>query len=351
MHEATPFFIILILLIVTFFMALIRPKGIRKLRALLIWFLVFFGDLLVIWIVGYYYSYKYANINIYDEPSINAYYLGESKIMKDNIYNFPVLYPTTTRLFNFPENVTDANFISLMNGYVDFIDYKEKSENNATNGKYFRIYLDNDGAKECYLSTKISVKTFLKNISNSLITPDELERFYNELHSNKKDEKQIIKDVEILIQDRNISVANIEIPKKVIKYITARMKNLKEIYKDKCIARKEISEDEIAPIEILTQDPHGRPMELKPNITTIFDNLLGIEFNYGGIIKDRNTGKILADNIYIMVRYKGIMVESLIKAVGSQSRISSTRCDGGKKYHLEECNTKLITEFFKKDKR
>ncbi|MDO5046891.1 MAG: hypothetical protein Q4D84_09360, partial [Campylobacter sp.] len=152
------------------------------------------------------YGYVYAKINIYEKPSINAYYLGESKIMNDNIYNFPVLYPTITRLFNFPENVTDANFISLMNGYVDFIDYKEKSENNATNGKYFRIYLDNDGAKECYLSTKISVKTFLKNISNSLITPDELETFYNELHSNKKDEKQIIKDVEILIQDRNKSI-------------------------------------------------------------------------------------------------------------------------------------------------
>ncbi len=55
--------------------------------------------------------------------------------------------------------------------------------------------------------------------------------------------------------------------------------------------------------------------------------------------------------IYIMVRYKGIMVESLIKAVGSQSRSSSTRCDGGKKYHLEECNTKLITEFFGKDNK
>ncbi|WP_253908154.1 hypothetical protein [Campylobacter sp. RM16188] len=52
-----------------------------------------------------------------------------------------------------------------------------------------------------------------------------------------------------------------------------------------------------------------------------------------------------------MVRYKGIMVESLIKAVGSQSRSSSTRCDGGKKYHLEECNTKLITEFFGKDNK
>ncbi|MDO5046205.1 hypothetical protein [Campylobacter sp.] len=92
-------------------------------------------------------------------------------------------------------------------------------------------------------------------------------------------------------------------------------------------------------------------MKLKPNITTIFDNLLGIRFNYGGIIKDRNTGKILADNIYGDFRYQGILGESLISALGSQSRGRVTKCDRAMEKSLMYCNTKLITEFFRKDKR
>ncbi|QKG28716.1 hypothetical protein [Campylobacter sp. RM16187] len=337
MHSATPFFIILILLIVTFFMAIIIPKGIRKLRALLIWFLVFFGDGMIVSTIFHAYGYVYAKINIYDEPSINAYYSGE----RTTTQGFPVLNQHTG--YNATEDIA---FKMLMNGSLDYIDYKVKSDNEAYNGKYFRFYLDNNTSKNCHMSANIDLIEFFQD---EKVTYQEVNVFFNELHSNQKSEKQIFEEIKLLIQDRNDT--DDYAPRRVFSYISETMKSLKEIYKDKCIARKEISEDEIAPIEILTQDPHSRPMELKPNITTVFDNLLGIEFNYGGIIKDRNTGKILADNIYIMVRYKGIMVESLIKAVGSQSRISSTRCDGGKKYHLEECNTKLITEFFRKDKR
>ena len=255
-----------------------------------------------------------------------------------------------TNWLNFPANTTDANFISLINGYVNFIDYKEKSKNPATNGKYFRIYLDDYTAKECFLSADLSIRGFLTSIP---ITYEELNIFFNQLQSNHESEDKIIREIKSLLDDRNASTIDIK-PSKILSYIKYNMKDLKQIYKDKCVARKEINEDEIADIELVLEKENRMTdwrIEPAPNIKTFLDDLIGLSFNYGGIIKERQTGRILADNIYENVRYQGALGESFIKAFGSESRGYWISCDSGREKYLDVCNQKMIVEFFKKDRK
>ena len=344
MHDAAALLIALIFLIVSFFVALIAPKGKRKLLWLFAWFLVFFSDFILLRVVMAYYDFKYAKINVYEKPAIHAYYAGEREIVEWNRSAFPLIDPTNW--LNFPANTTDANFISLINGYVNFIDYKEKSKNPATNGKYFRIYLDDYTAQECFLSAKLSTRGFLKSIP---ITYEELNIFFNQLQSNHESEDKIIREIKSLLDDRNASTIDIK-PSKILSYIKYNMKDLKQIYKDKCVARKEINEDEIADIELVLEKENRMTnwrIEPAPNIKTFLDDLIGLSFNYGGIIKDRKTGRILADNIYENVRYQGALGESFIKAFGSESRGYGISCDSGREKYLEVCNQKMIEEFFK----
>ena len=238
----------------------------------------------------------------------------------------------------------------MISGYVNFIDYKEKSENPVTNGKYFRIYLDDYTAKECFLSAKLSTSGFLKSIP---ITYEELNIFFNQLQSNHESEDKIIREIKSLLDDRNASTIDIK-PSKILSYIKYNMKDLKQIYKDKCVARKEINEDEIADIELVLEKENRMTdwrIEPAPNIKTFLDDLIGLSFNYGGIIKDRKTGRILADNIYENVRYQGALGESFIKAFGSESRGYGISCDSGREKYLEVCNQKMIEEFFRKDRK
>ena len=339
MHDASALLIALIFLIVSFFVALIAPKGKRKLLWLFVWFMVFFSDFILLRVVMAYYDFKYAKINVYEKPAIRAYYAGEREIVEWNRSAFPLIDPTDW--LNFPANTTDANFISLINGYVNFIDYKEKSENPATNGKYFRIYLDDYTAKECFLSAKLSTRGFLKSIP---ITYEELNIFFNQLQSNHESEDKIAREIKSLFDDRNASTIDIK-PSKILSYIKYNMKDLKQIYKDKCIARKEINEDEIAPIELVAEDLYHL-LELKPDIKpNVLTDMLYIDFNYGAVIKDRYTGKILADNVYMSVGYQGIAGE-IIRAYGGNPG-STDFCDSGREKYLDVCNQKMIEEFFK----
>ena len=123
------------------------------------------------------------------------------------------------------------------------------------------------------------------------------------------------------------------------------MKDLKQIYKDKCIARKEINEDEIAPIELVAEDLYHL-LELKPDIKpNVLTDMLYIDFNYGAVIEDRYTGKILADNVYMSIGYQGIAGE-IIRAYGGNPG-STDFCDSGREKYLDVCNQKMIEEFFK----
>lgn len=339
MHDAAALLIALIFLIVSFFVALIAPKGKRKLLWLFVWFLVFFSDFILLRVVMAYYDFKYAKINVYEKPAIHAYYAGEREIVEWNRSAFPLIDPTNW--LNFPANTTDANFISLINGYVNFIDYKEKSKNLATNGKYFRIYLDDYTAQECFLSAKLSTRGFLKSIP---ITYEELNIFFNQLQSNHESKDKIIREIKSLLDDRNASTIDIK-PSKILSYIKYNMKDLKQIYKDKCVARKEINEDEIAPIELVAEDLYHL-LELKPDIKpNVLTDMLYIDFNYGAVIKDRYTGKILADNVYMSVGYQGIAGE-IIRAYGGNPG-STDFCDSGREKYLDVCNQKMIEEFFK----
>ena len=343
MHDAAALLIALIFLVVSFFVALIAPKGKRKLLWLFVWFLVFFADGFITSAIFHYYGNLYGKINVYENPTSRGYYAGEREIVEWNRSGFPLI--DHTNWLNFPINTTDANFISLINGYVNFIDYKEKSENPATNGKYFRIYLDDYTAQECFLSAKLSTRGFLKSIP---ITYEELNIFFNQLQSNHESEDKIIREIKSLLNDRNASTIDIK-PSKILSYIKYNMKDLKQIYKDKCIARKEINEDEIASIELVAEDLYHL-LELKPDIKpNILTDMLYIDFNYGAVIKDRNTGKILADNVYMSVGYQGIAGE-IIRAYGGNPG-NTDFCDSGREKYLEVCNQKMIIEFFRKDRK
>ena len=344
MHDAAALLIALIFLIVSFFVALIAPKGKRKLLWLFAWFLVFFSDFILLRVVMAYYDFKYAKINVYEKPAIHAYYAGEREIVEWNRSAFPLIDPTNW--LNFPANTTDANFISLINGYVNFIDYKEKSKSPATNGKYFRIYLDDYTAQECFLSAKLSTRGFLKSIP---ITYEELNIFFNQLQSNHESEDKIIREIKSLLNDRNASTIDIK-PSKILSYIKYNIKDLKQIYKDKCVARKEINEDEIASAELIIKYPYAI-IEEKPNIKTMFDKIIGMGFNYGGLIKDRNTGKILADNTYIYESYHSWLIQALTNALGPESGGPFWMCNKNETTWIQDCNQKMIEEFFKKDRR
>ncbi|WP_291937962.1 hypothetical protein [Campylobacter sp.] len=336
-------FIIPAFFTISFFVALIAPKGKRKLLWLFVWFLVFFSDFILLRVVMAYYDFKYAKISVYEKPAIHAYYAGEREIVKWNRSGFPLIDPTNW--LNFPASTTDANFISLINGYVNFIDYKEKSENPITNGKYFRIYLDDYTAKECFLSAKLSTSGFLKSIP---ITYEELNIFFNQLQPNHESDDKIIREIKSLLDDRNASMIDIK-PSKILSYIKYNMKDLKQIYKDKCVARKEINEDEIAPIELVAEDLYYL-LELKPDIKpNVLTDMLYIDFNYGAVIKDRYTGKILADNVYMSIGYQGIAGE-IIRAYGGNPG-STDFCDSGREKYLDICNQKMIEEFFRKDRK
>ena len=344
MHDAAALLIALIFLIVSFFVALIALKGKRKLLWLFVWFMVFFSDFILLRVVMAYYDFKYAKISVHEKPAIRAYYAGEREIVEWNRSAFPLIDPTDW--LNFPANTTDANFISLINGYVNFIDYKEKSKNPATNGKYFRIYLDDYTAQECFLSAKLSTRGFLKSIP---ITYEELNIFFNQLQSNHESEDKIIIEIKSLLDDRNASTIDIK-PSKILSYIKYNMKDLKQIYKDKCIARKEINEDDIVSAELVIKYPYA-VIELKPDIKTMFDKVIGMGFNYGGLIKDRNTGKILADNTYIYESYHSWLIQGLTNALGPESGGSFWMCNKNKTTSIEKCNQKMIEEFFIKDRK
>ena len=337
-------FIIPAFFTISFFVALIAPKGKRKLLWLFVWFLVFFSDFILLRVVMAYYDFKYAKISVYEKPAIHAYYAGEREIVKWNRSGFPLIDPTNW--LNFPASTTDANFISLINGYVNFIDYKEKSKNPATNGKYFRIYLDDYTAQECFLSAKLSTRGFLKSIP---ITYEELNIFFNQLQSNHESEDKIIREIKSLLNDRNASTIDIK-PSKILSYIKYNMKDLKQIYKDKCVARKEINEDEIASVELVVEDSYHL-LEQKPDIKTMFDKIIDMGFNYGGLIKDRNTGKILADNTYIYEFYHSWLIQALTNALGPESGGPFWMCNKNKTTSIEKCNQKMIEEFFKSSGR
>ena len=339
MHGAAALLIALVFLVVSFFVALIAPKGKRKLLWLFVWFLVFFADGFITSAIFHYYGNLYGKINVYENPTSRGYYAGEREIVEWNRSGFPLI--DSTNWLNFPINTTDANFISLINGYVNFIDYKEKSKNPATNGKYFRIYLDDYTAQECFLSAKLSTRGFLKSIP---ITYEELNIFFNQLQPSHESEDKIIREIKSLLDDRNASTIDIK-PSKILSYIKYNMKDLKQIYKDKCIARKEINEYEIAPAELVIKYPYAvieQKPDIKPNVLT---DMLYIDFDYGAVIKDRYTGKILADNVYMSVGYQGIAGE-IIRAYGGNPG-STDFCDSGREKYLDVCNQKMIEEFFK----
>ena len=332
-------FIIPTFFTISFFVALIALKGKRKRFWLFVWFVVFFGDGFIVSAIFHCYGYLYGKINVYEKPAIRAYYAGEKKFDRW----FPVLDDNNDR-----DYTVDTAFKVLINGNLDYIDYKVKAENSPNNGKYFRVYVDDNTSKECFLSPDRTLRNFSKNVS---IPYKEMVKFLNDLQPNNESEDKIAKEIKSLLDDANISETDLKRKAtEILRYIKYDVKELQEIYKDKCVARKEISKDEIAPAELIVEDP-SHLLEPKPNIKTIFDKMLGMGFNYGGVIKDINTGKILADNIYIYESYHTWILQALVSALGPQSGGEFWMCNKNETNSIKKCNQKMIEEFFRKDRK
>ena len=176
-----------------------------------------------------------------------------------------------------------------------------------------------------------------------------MSKFLNNLRPNHESENKIIREIKSLLDDANVSTIDRE-PSEILRYIKYDVRELQEIYKDKCIARKEISENEIASAELIIKYPYAI-IEEKPNIKTIFDKIIGMGFNYGGLIKDRSTGKILADNTYIYEFYHSWLIQALANALGPESGGSFRLCNRNETTWIEDCNQKMIEEFFKGARR
>ncbi|MGB2553586.1 hypothetical protein ACPF04_10510 [Campylobacter sp. MOP51] len=273
MNNETYLVVLILTFVVTFFMALIKPKGIRKLLWLFIWFMVFYGEGFIVSYFSKHHIYQHAKINIYDHnlsENIQSIFLGNHTLCSDN--------EQYTNIYNLAPEI--GEYI-LMEKYVKFIEYQEVSDNKENNCKYFRVYVDNNTSENC----------FTKNMFG--------------LYSYER------------ISDQGL-----------------------------CFARKEISKDDVSPIELMVKNSKNTMPEpdVKPSILAI---LLGAKFHYNAIIKDRKTNKTLANSIYATVGHQGIAEESHIRASGNSRGYICNQM----RLRLEDCDKELIKEFFRKDNK
>lgn len=333
--------------------------------------MVFFGDIVVLKAIMAYYDFKYAKISVHEKPATRAYYAGEKK--------FDGWFPEVNQLSS--QYTKDIAFTMLISGDLDYIDYRVQTEDSPNNGKYFRVYVDNDTSSNCFMSVDEELKKYL---SDKKIPYPEFKQLYDEYHSKSSEYKEIyynawfdneerkksypqqqrivVDKIIKIVQERYKSPNPINMNGKVFTWddyqiewvidrlqdVDKKMEYYKQIYKDKCIARKEINEDEIASVELVVEDLYhllGPKPDIKPNVLT---DMLYIDFNYAAVIKDRNTGKILADNIY--ERWIPGIAGEIVRAYGGNPG-NTDFCDSGREKYLDVCNQKMIVEFFKKDRK
>ena len=284
--------ILLILAFIGGFVYCCFAKSLKKFAIrFAVFFIIFFGETIVISAVFHYYGYKNAKINIYEKSQINSYYMGEAKINEEfNPIRFPLLGSNAVWLKLDDYDINFKNLVVLKN--VDYIDYKEINDlNETTNGKYFRIYLANENSQNCFLSAK-SVKPQFQNL-----------------------------------------------------------------FKNKCVARKEIYVNELSKIEFKQCFNFGYQkknicVEL-PNIQTNFiENFFNIKYYYTGFFKDRTSNKILANSVYIYQNFHSWIGEISIKTFGEEQRSSVVFCNSNNTTtDFNQCNQELINIFFKKDEK
>ena len=281
--------ILLILAFIGGFVYCCFAKSLKKFAIrFALFFIIFFGETVVISAVFHYYGYENAKINIYEKLQTNSYYMGEAKINEEfNPIRFPLLGSNAVWL---ELNDYDINFENLVvSKNVDYIDYKEINDlNETTNGKYFRIYLADENSQNCFLSAK-SVKPQFQNLFN--------------------------------------------------KNCVAR----KEIYVS------ELSKIEFKQCYNFGYEKNNICVEL-PNIQTNFiENFFNIKYYYTGFFKDRNSNKILANSVYIYQNFHSWIGEIIIKTFGEEQRSSSVFCNSNDTADFNQCNKELINIFFKKD--
>ncbi|WP_297573958.1 hypothetical protein [uncultured Campylobacter sp.] len=349
-------FIALSFILVTFFIALIKPKKIKnKFIWLFIWFLFCFGDMLITSRINHYYAKKYAGITIYDKSRDSCLYIGSGHIFKHrDKYNS--LYESI-----------EHSYINLIYDHtLKFIDFKEKSSKTNTNDKIFRIYLDKNSSNNCIDSPEIFKKRYL---CGEKIPCDKIYPLYIKYHSDPttykvinyasydtlqnvpKTQKDVIKQI--------IELVKVYYPKKDEyyeqcdwdDYVVARiienfqnfsekMKDKQKLYDNKCLAISQIK-------EFCGLEYYENLQDIDVKIG-YFGSLIGVKAYYFGMIKDRNSGKIVADGVVIKSHYAGWILEKFIKYFGEESRNDNGICNPNKKSeHISKCSDNLIKQYFK----
>lgn len=305
---AIPFFILFILvptLIYYLYAALVYPKRkIHKLLYFLLWFLVFFGHDSLTAMLFYYYGHKYAQVEVYDKALENGLYFGIQKITVDS--NDTYVYPMSKVNGPYYEP-------SLGTFNVAFINYKEKSDNNTNNNKYFKVFIDN---RKPYKTKKFLLASKFIKFSNEY---RHLIKIYIE---GEKDD--YCYDIE---QGYLRDYPN---------------------FKDKCIAKKEISENEISRYEFINCDYYNCSnfKEYKELISKVNFNIFNnVELQYDGFIIDRKTNKIVGSSASI--KPSSWILEILYFGRGYYGHDYCGEHLNGYSYI---CNGQLIKKFFNGEK-
>lgn len=369
-----------LLIITTFIMAVKIPKKLKsKIIAVVVWIFAWFGDMVISEILFEYYAKKYAKISIYEKGDVGSLYIGNFDIlMKPKIkqnsnttaYNnsfapFPnekIIYPTMSSpyLLNSEISSLDRNFKMLINGDLKYIDYKERSNHPINNGKYFRIYLDINNSKNCFMSPNNDIQTIFSydNLSyNELLNL--YKKYYDGNFSYKffinyeidfskisKNQKELI---EILL---NLGFSKYDM-EELIKFNFINIEKsiifIRNLYQNKCIARKEIDKSEISRYEFKScyDANYGLVCDKKESDMGFLADLFGAGLGYTGIIK--KDGKIVAERTYLYYSHKSFVLGFLNKIITPEASGTFRLFNGCGSF--DKCNQILMDEFLEKDKK
>ncbi|MBZ7984514.1 hypothetical protein [Campylobacter sp. RM12647] len=367
------FILLHIIVLITFFIVLIKPKGFkRKLMWFAIWFFAFFGDIFITNIVFYYNANKYATNTYLETFKGNSLYIGEYKVnlMDKERYKISEYYIGGWIGSILP----DFYMRSLLDNKIKYIEYKEISDHPINNGKYFRFYSSNEDDKNCMVSKDLEYKLLFtleydrSDGTKGFIEYEEFLELYNKyykkylagnsnvfwedyLRKNMFHEKipTEIKDlIKYLIQKHNM-------PEDRIRYLIIdmmeayRKKSVKieEFYKGKCIARVEIDKNELSRYEYVKCT--NSDYEYICDYPDIKDKLW-TKFEYFAYIKDRINNKKIAQSILAYKTGTPFSLYTIIATATSPFYTSGARASETCSKNIsvrggEECNDIFIDNF------
>ncbi|MBZ8000981.1 hypothetical protein AVCANL277_08995 [Campylobacter canadensis] len=370
------FFLLHVAVLVTLFIALIKPKGFKKkLMWFIIWFFVCFGDIFIGYVAFYYNAYKYAR-NTYFEPfKGDSLYLGEHKVWLsgEKVSKISEYY-----IGGWPNSILPDFYTRLLlDNKIKYIEYKEVSEHPINNGKYFRLYSSNEDDKNCVASKELKTRLFfsisyVKNDgTKGFIEYDEFLELYNKYYKkylenynkyyaywdyfldknifHEKIPTEIKELITYLIQKHNMPLDRVRYLIKTMKIDYIRMiTKFEEFYKNKCIARVQIDKNEVSRYEYV--ECTNSDYEYICDYPDIKDKAWA-KFKYFAYIKDRNNNKKIAQSIFTYKTGKPFLLYSTIAEVTAPPEVlygSTKLCNKNINvgvYSDSECRNIFIENF------